>query len=225
MMMMSQVSLNLAPLGHAVLTRLTQQVKLAVLQSSAAARPLALVPVPSTPSTVAPQPPGSAPPTPSSSVGLGLDGLAPDHARAVVQHGGRRVHRRAVPYLVVVKLQQRLTRANTEIHKLQRKMLKFTDRAQRYRDRTSAQIVELKKGITDPLAISKIGSQNLNWTSTIAVGVRRNLATISAADFGAVTLLDVSRQTVCRCERLVGQCLIADCIAFFKDLDTGIYVI
>ncbi|CAK0833973.1 unnamed protein product [Prorocentrum cordatum] len=121
-----------------------------------------------------------------------------DAAVVAVSQPSRNEHRLAQAQRAVRALRARLVRQHAVIK------------------RHEARVAVLEGGVGDPLVISKTGSQQLSWTSTIAMGVRRNLSNMAAADFG-VTLLDVSRQTVCRSERLVGSCIVATSRQFFSE--------
>ena len=60
------------------------------------------------------------------------------------------------------------------------------------------------------LAIEKTrGGRTMTLQSTFAVGVRMALASCSAGDFPKITMNDISRQTVVRCQIKTGACLIA----------------
>ncbi|CAK0893088.1 unnamed protein product, partial [Prorocentrum cordatum] len=185
------------PMGRALLTRLAFQLKLRIIDRRAARPPpagagdAAAWAIATAPSSPAP----STPSVPARSR-FGIAGaIAPLAARRRAARTERRLDdaRRTVR-----TLQKRPARQHATVGRLQRR------------------IEQLEGGVGDPLAISKVGSHQLSWSPTVAMGLRRNLSTISAADFGAVTLLGVSRQTVCRSERLVGSCIAATSRQFFE---------
>ena len=106
-------------------------------------------------------------------------------------------------------LKDKLSNSRAELRNLQRRF----DRLQQRSDC----LVQRNKEPEEALAITKLKSgRNLSQSSVFAVAIRRNFSNIAAADLGAVLLMDVSRQTVVRCEVAAGAALLGSAHAFWQ---------
>lgn len=77
-------------------------------------------------------------------------------------------------------------------------------------------LIALKTPEHDELDVWRGRVRKLSWRGSISLGLRKSMATASATTFPNAALLDLSRQTVTRCEIMVGAFLISKAVMFHR---------
>ena len=115
----------------------------------------------------------------------------------------------------IVKRNQRIKQLQSRMKNLSKKLTAQTKKAERanalmLQQKADANVFELEK-----VGKGKDGRSG-RWSlqSKLSMGFRCCLSTIAACDFGLVSMVDVSKQTVLRAERITGAALLSSMRAF-----------
>ena len=114
-------------------------------------------------------------------------------------------HARAAVVGALKQVSNRLVAANK-----QKRSAVMTAAVQRSRSSKKLEDVQRAKETQSALVLStKPSGKRLTAKATLALGIRRNIAHVAAADFGALLMQDISGSTVLRAEVRTGAALVA----------------
>ena len=107
-----------------------------------------------------------------------------------------------------------LSKKDKKIKELQAKSRNLAGQLGRAKRQTALAVIKAKAAKDDCFAMQKLGKQKAGragrWSlqSKFSAALRRSLTNIAACDFGIVSMLDMSKQTVLRCEILTGSAIV-----------------
>ena len=145
-----------------------------------------------------------------------LHKLEPEQHRALLESLDK-------PDLVAYSMRQHSMVANhaQTIQSLRRELKTEKQRTRRAVHSLNAhkeKILTLKNPEVTDLQVFRGKAKKLSWRGSISLGLRKSIAFVSASSFPMSSLLDIGRQTVTRCEVLVGAYIMMRSVFFHRVL-------
>ena len=98
-------------------------------------------------------------------------------------------------------------------------------RLQLAHNKLNEKVSQLKHPEMEDLAVYRGTERKLSWRGSISLGLRKAMATASATSFPHASLLDISRNTVVRCEVLVDAYLLSRSVMFHRMVAALLYIV